>query len=62
MVIHRNLKASKILVTATGIPQVVDFETAKLIQPDVGDEGHHGQREHRCLDPSSPLDPNIGIY
>ena len=36
--IHRNLKPSNILVTANGLPKVMDLGIAKLVQPDTGNE------------------------
>ena len=36
--LHRNLKPSNILVTAGGIPKVVDLGIARLVQPDASNE------------------------
>ena len=38
--IHRNLKPNNILVTADGVPKVVDFGIAKLVQPDASSENN----------------------
>jgi eukaryotic-like serine/threonine-protein kinase len=52
LVVHRDIKAGNILVTADGIPKLLDFGIAKLLEPG-GLEGSRTRTAMRLLTPES---------